>query len=137
MEPFWIELSKQGIGFLLLVILGYAYLNKDKALTEAYQKRVDDNNRLATVIEATNAASRALEVTSENRSRVIESVGESTRAAAEAIKSQAAILDQVRASTEYNRAMLTQLATQIQQLHNNIEEVLDTDRRATKGTSRR
>lgn len=94
------ELAKQGILALLLGIMIYAFYRKDKALEESYSARISDTNKLAIIIEATNAASKALEVTSENRSRVIESVGESTKATALAISALSNNVDKVSSSTE-------------------------------------
>ena len=132
MDPLLVELGKQGIGFVLLAILGVAYLRKDRALAEAYQKRVEDNHKLATVIEATNAASKALESASENRSRVIEAVGEITRAGTEALKLQAAIIDQVRSTVEHNKATLVRLTTQLQHLQRSIDRAIERDDEARR-----
>lgn len=127
------ELARSGLLGILLALAIWELSKKDKALADAYQKRVEDVNRLSVVIEATNTASRALETTSENRSRVIESIGEATRATAEAIKSQAIILDQVRQTAEKNNHALNMLRDECDKLL--IE--LKVGQRVTKGPVRR
>lgn len=129
MDPLLVELGKQGIGFVLLAILGLAYIKKDRALADAYQKRVEDNHKLATVIEATNAASRALEQTSENRSKVIEAVGELSRAGTDAIKLQTGAIEQIRASVEVNKTTLARVASQISQIQRSLEKLTEVQRR--------
>lgn len=123
------ELARQGVLGILLALLIYAYYRKDKALADAYQKRVDDNNRLALVIEATNTASRALETTSENRSRVIESMGEATRATADALRSQAEIVDKVRSNVEKNSDRISQIHDQLERMR---EELLSIPSKPTR-----
>lgn len=143
MEPTTLlELLKQGGLTAVLAIVLFALYKKDQALTSVHEKRIADNNRLATVIEATNTASRALEVTSENRSRVIESVGEATRATADAIRSQAAILDQVRQTITQNHAAIALLRDDFDDLNQTLKQKNNGARRAprraprvTKGTS--
>jgi uncharacterized phage infection (PIP) family protein YhgE len=120
-----LELIKQGALGTMLVLALLALYRKDKAVTDAYDKRVEDNNKLATVIEATNAAARALEVTSENRSRVIESVGEATRATADAVKSQAAILEQLRSVVEKTNQATALLREDFDSLEKNLSKDLD------------
>lgn len=120
-----LELIKQGALGTMLVLALLALYRKDKAVTDAYDKRVEDNNKLATVIEATNAAARALEVTSENRSRVIESVGEATRATADAVKSQAAILEQLRSVVEKTNQATALLREDFDSLEKNLGKDLD------------
>lgn len=129
MDPLLVELGKQGIGFVLLAILGLAYIKKDRALADAYQKRVEDNHKLATVIEATNAASRALEQTSENRSKVIEAVGELSRAGTDAIKLQTGAIEQIRASVEANKTTLAKATSQISQIQRSLEKLTEVQRR--------
>lgn len=131
------ELARQGVLGILLALLIYAFYRKDKALAEAYQKRVDDNNRLATVIEATNTASRALELTSENRSRVIETIGEATRASTDAIKTQSTILDQVRRYTESNGDKIALLREDLEQLRQELLADRPPVGRTSKGGVRR
>lgn len=122
------ELGRQGIGFLLLAVLAIAYVRKDKALADAYQKRVDDNNRLATVIEATNAAARALEHTSSQRGHILETIGETTQAVAEAMRAQTLSLEQGKAIAESNRSALVGLTTQVQHLQRSVEKLGDDHR---------
>lgn len=121
MDPLLVELGKQGIGFVLLAILGIAYLKKDRALADAYQKRVDDNMKIAAIIEATNTAYRALEQTSENRSKAIEAIGELARAGTEALRIQTGILEQVRATADANKEALLRLNTQLQHLQRSLD----------------
>lgn len=121
MDPLLVELGKQGIGFVLLAILGIAYLKKDRALADAYQKRVDDNMKIAAIIEATNTAYRALEQTSENRSKAIEAIGELARAGTEALRIQTGILEQVRATADTNKEALLRLNTQLQHLQRSLD----------------
>lgn len=128
------ELSKQGIGFLLLAVLGIAYLRKDRALADSYQKRVEDNNRLAAVIEATNAAAKALEVTSENRSKVIEAVGESTRAAAEAIRAQNIATEQARSVLDQNKELLVRMNTQMQYIQRALDRLAPSEGKRASDT---
>jgi hypothetical protein len=115
MEPaILFELLKGSPWAALVAIIGYLYHRKDMALMQSYLKRIEDNAKVATVIEATNTASRALEQTSENRSRVLESFGEATRASTEAIKQMTATLDLTRQTVERDHAV-TQLT------YNNLE----------------
>jgi methyl-accepting chemotaxis protein len=123
MDPFLVELSRQGIGFLLMAIVTIAYLRKDKSLTEAYQKRVDDNNRLAVVIEATNTASRALEQSSAQRSRIIETIGETTQAMAEAIRGLSISLEQGKQIADSNRQQLAQLREQLVAMQRSMDKL--------------
>jgi len=128
------ELGRQGIGFLLLGIMAFAYFRKDKALSEAYQKRVDDNNRLAVVIEATNAAAKALEQTSTHRGNIIVAIGETTQAMAESLRALSHSLEQGKAIAEANRTALTQLTLQIQSMHRDIGQLGEDHRAAEKAT---
>lgn len=115
MEPEIIfELLKQGPFAALLAVAVYFYHRKDVALMESYRERIADNAKVATVIEAITTASRALEQTSENRGRILDSFGEATRASAEAIRQQHATLDLVRQTAERNASVV--LLT-----HNNLE----------------
>ena len=135
MDPLLMELGKQGIGYLLLAVLAIAYIRKDKALADAYQKRVDDNNRLAVVIEATNAAARALEQTSAQRGHILETIGETTQAVAEAMRAQTISLEQGKAIADTNRSALVGLTAQIQHLQRSVEKLGD-DQRAAEAAAR-
>ena len=136
MDPLLVELSRQGVGYLLLVIVGAAYVRKDKALSEAYQKRVDDNNRLAIVIEATNTASRALEASSAQRSRIIETIGTTTQTVAEAVKGIAVSLEQGKAIGEANRQFLTQNREALVDLQRSMDKLSDECRALGERTRR-
>jgi hypothetical protein len=135
MDPLLMELGKQGIGYLLLAVLAIAYIRKDKALADAYQKRVEDNNRLATVIEATNAAARALEHTSSQRGHILETIGETTQAVAEAMRAQTISLEQGKAIADTNRSALVGLTAQVHQLQRAVEKLGD-DQRAAEAAAR-
>lgn len=108
------ELAKQGTLAVLLGLAIYFYHKKDLALVESYRERIGDNAKVATVIEATNTAYRALEQTSDNRSRVLDHLGEATRASTEAVKQLSATLDSVRQNGERN-------AQVVLLIHNNLE----------------
>lgn len=129
MDPLLIELSRQGLGFLLAALMALAYFRKDKALTDSFDRRIEDNNRLASVIEATNAASKSLELASSQRTVVIEKVGETTQAVADAIRSLSASLDAGKATAESNRMALVQVLAQLHSLERAIQK-LDEDHQA-------
>lgn len=110
------ELARQGILGILLGLAVVWLWRKDLQLFDAYQKRVDDNNRLATVIEETNTRAKARESISENHSRVLESIGEATKATAEAIKAQASAIDHVRNTVDFNNDRLSNLSEEIEEI---------------------
>jgi methyl-accepting chemotaxis protein len=127
------ELARQGILGIILCLAIIWLWRKDTQLFDSYQKRVEDNNKLATVIEETNTRAKALEYASENRSRVIESIGEATRATAEAIKTQATAIEQVRVTVDKNNDKLFNLCEDIEEL----KRELSGDNRGIKRTVRR
>ena len=145
MEPattLLLELAKEGILALLLAVALIAYFRKDSALAASYEKRIEDNNKLAAVIESTNARGKALEITSENRSKVIESVGEATRATADAIRSQASNLDHLKATVERNGQAVSVIREDIDELRRVVLDSIRvpnkprrTTRRVAKGSS--
>jgi hypothetical protein len=136
MDPLLVELSRQGLGYLLLVVVTIAYLRKDHALSEAYQKRVDDNNRLAVVIEATNSASRALEANSAQRSRLIETIGETTQAVAEAVRGISMSLEHGKGIAEGNRQALIQNRDALVALQRSMDKLAEECRALGERTRR-
>jgi len=121
LTPWLLELGKNGLLAVLLIIVGFMYFRKDKTLFDLYEKRVQDTAKIITVIEATNAGYRALEVASENRSRVIDSVGEAVHTMAEAVKNQGSGLDQIRNRAERNSDYLERLERSFAELRREID----------------
>jgi hypothetical protein len=125
------ELAKNGLLAVLLALVGILYFRKDKNLEVLYEKRVEDNAKIITVVQATNTGYRALEVASENRSRVIDSVGEAVRVMAEAVRSQATTSEQVRYKVERNEAALDRIEKAIEELKREV--VADRSKRRQTG----
>ena len=132
MDPLLIELSRQGLGFLIAAVMALAYLRKDKALSDSFDRRIEDNNKLAAVIEATNAASRAMESASSQRTMVIDKVGETTQAAADAIRSLSASLDAGKATAEANRMALVQVIAHLHTLERAISKLSEEHQAAAR-----
>jgi F0F1-type ATP synthase membrane subunit b/b' len=105
-EDLFPKLAEYGLLALILAIVMFAYWRKDSELVQSYKDRIADNSALIKAIEATNTTYRALEATSENRTRVIDATAEATRGTADAVKAQAEILNEVRRGVERNSAQI-------------------------------
>jgi methyl-accepting chemotaxis protein len=75
------------------------------------------------VIEATNTASRALEQSSAQRSRIIETIGETTQAMAEAIRGLSISLEQGKQIADSNRQQLAQLREQLVAMQRSMDKL--------------
>ena len=96
MDDLILKLAEYGPVALFLAIVLWAYWKKDQELTQSYKDRIADNTATMKAIEATNTTYRALEATSESRTRVIDATADATRGTADAVKAQAEILNEVR-----------------------------------------
>lgn len=110
MEALFPKLAEYGLLALILAIVMYAYWKKDGELIQSYKDRIADNTAMIKAIEATNTTYRALEATSENRTRVIDATAEATKGTADAVKAQAEILNEVRRGVERNSAEIAILS---------------------------